>query len=320
MRHMWVMMAALGLLGLTSVVGCKKKGGRKAVAAGTPVTGTWTEPTSQARWLTLDHDDGVVKVWASGLRLRVSLEVRPGTTWEIGGQRGTVDAKGLGEVTLEQGAALRALAPATLDEVDLGVRVVLTLPKGRSGSFPVPALSFVSQVKNALEAVDKGPVRFGADEADEAAALALDGAFFVDGLTDRQFIGAAPTLAAVDLVALTQRLKESKGKKGCEFQDRSTGKMVTVEINLVDTEVTLWDRRTGKQVEKHVFGPDEECPALTFTRPGESQDSYIPHDAIVAWLTQRVAPAPVAEALPGADGGVGAGAGAGAADAGTAGP
>jgi hypothetical protein len=58
---------------------------------------------------------------------------------------------------------------------------------------------------------------------------------------------------------------------------------------LKETEVTVFDRRTGDLVTKKTFPPDSGCPMFTFRSAGEdTQDSSMPRTKIQSWLRTQI--------------------------------
>lgn len=102
----------------------------------------------------------------------------------------------------------------------------------------------------------------------------------------RGVVGNAETLADIDAVAVTKTLPEVKGKKECGgFADSNGRPMAPVTLELKDTEVTLYDRRTGAELEKRRFPPLEECPTTVLLRgSARATDSRPPEKDILAWL------------------------------------
>jgi len=61
--------------------------------------------------------------------------------------------------------------------------------------------------------------------------------------------------------------------------------MPDIELQLKETEVVIYNRRTGDEVAKKVFPPNNECPQFTFQRKDErKKDSSKPTRKIEAWL------------------------------------
>jgi len=118
----------------------------------------------------------------------------------------------------------------------------------------------------------------------------------------RAVVGEAATFGDIDAVAVTKMLPDVKGMKSCGgFADSSGRPAPAVNIRLKEAEVTIYDRRTGAELERRRFPPKEECPVVAMVKRGSNEDdSQPPKEAILAWLkawTEGARPSTV-EAVP----------------------
>ena len=97
-------------------------------------------------------------------------------------------------------------------------------------------------------------------------------------------------LKDVDAVAKAERLPEVKGTKKCTgYKDNAGKPSPDMELQLKETEVIIFERRTGNVVTKKVFPPDTECPMFAFRRADEKgHDSSFPTTEIKAWLKTQI--------------------------------
>jgi len=166
-----------------------------------------------------------------------------------------------------------------------GLSLVLT-PKGRpSVSVPLPPIRlFDGDITGLFDHVDedKGFV-FGSEPKTkpEKHRSVIAVSPFVRGI-----FGSAVTLGDIDAVAITKTLPEVKGEKRCGgFADVDGRPMPAVTIQLKEAEVTIFDRRTGVELEKRRFAPNEECPHTVLVRQGSTSNDSTPAEApILAWL------------------------------------
>jgi hypothetical protein len=189
-------------------------------------------------------------------------------------------------IVLEQAADLGGERPM----LNHGLSLVIT-PKGRPPvSLPLPPVRlFDGSITDLFEDVaeQKGVV-FGSEpkKAPEKHKSVIAVSPFVRGV-----FGSAVTLGDIDAVAVTKTLPDVKGTKVCGgFADSSGRPMPAVTIQLKEAEVTLYDRRTGVELEKRRFAPNEECPRTVLLRGDSKTDDSTPaKEPIIAWLKARVA-------------------------------
>lgn len=182
-----------------------------------------------------------------------------------------------------------------------GLSLILT-PKNRpSVTIPLPPVKLFDVGLSAMfehVAEEKGLV-FGG-EAKQAPARHKS-VFAVSPFV-RAIVGEAATLGDIDAVAVTKMLPEVKGMKRCGgFADSSGRPAPAVNIRLKEAEVTIYDRRTGAELERRRFPPKEECPTVAMVKRGSNEDdSQPPKEEILAWLkawTEGARPSTV-EAVP----------------------
>lgn len=214
-----------------------------------------------------------------------------GTKWKCGDKSGKVESDiydicKLGEATSKLGSvSISKLSDATLDP---GCTFSIETPAGGKGKVKLKPVRVGLSVEEALKKVENGPVTFGDEPKDEKPGQNV---MLLQGLTPKVF-GPAQTLQDLDMIALVRQLAAVKGTKKCTgYKDRSDKPMPDLDLQLKETEVTIYERRTGKQVERKIFPPDEECPMLTFQAKGDSKtDSSPPTQQIEDWLRQQIKP------------------------------
>ena len=89
-------------------------------------------------------------------------------------------------------------------------------------------------------------------------------------------------------MAFARAAPEAKGKKTCAgYKDDRGNAGPDVTLNLKETIVDVFERRTGKRVQTRTFEPDELCPSLV-TGGATQQDSMTPYEPIRQWLRSLV--------------------------------
>jgi len=87
-----------------------------------------------------------------------------------------------------------------------------------------------------------------------------------------------------------ERLAQVKGTRKCTGYKDKAGKAASdVDLQLKETNVIIFERRTDKVLQKKVFPPDDRCPMFLLRRAGENtQESSIPAEAIKGWLKTQI--------------------------------
>lgn len=215
-----------------------------------------------------------------------------GTTWKAGDKQGVVRSK------VFEIAKLRNVEPelggvyvSRLREQPLGPKdeLVVTLPEGQRGAVllrPVPAWSTIGDT---LKRVENAPVRFEPDPPRRPDRTAV---IYADSLT-LEVVGPAELLRDVDEIAIPHRREEVKGELVCaKFKDSAGRLKPPVTYRFKETEVVVFDRRTGAEVAKKVFAPEVRCPSFDFGIDDRPRDSHASTREILAWLGGRVKRSP----------------------------
>ncbi len=158
-------------------------------------------------------------------------------------------------------------------------------PKGKPAiTVPLPPIHYSAMsVGYLFEEVKDGPVRFG----DEPARPDGPPRSVIDANTSPQIFGTATTIRDIDAVAISTTLPAVKSARQCGgYKDDDGRPMAAVTLELKETEVKIYDRRTGKVIEQRRFAPKDECPSFVMVRAGSDPktDSSVPHEEIQAWL------------------------------------
>lgn len=136
-------------------------------------------------------------------------------------------------------------------------------------------------VARMLQGVAKGPVLFPGEKAGAGGKASL---VLIGQNNNYPYLGEDVTLDKLDLVALDVATKRVAPSCTYVSTDKDKKKK-TVERGTMAYTVTLYERRTGKQVAKKTFTPAlPECEEWV---RGEIKNSFVgvEDDEIVAWLT-----------------------------------
>jgi hypothetical protein len=161
------------------------------------------------------------------------------------------------------------------------VRGSLTVePVGRP-PFQVELQLPASGLHDVLTKVEKGPIHFAGDKPGEPEQR--KNVVFADN-TYGGIFGSAKVARDIDGIALARRLAGwSKDCTGYRYSDGTVAPNVKVSIQ--PTEITVYDRRSGKVLAKQTFDADPSCPRTALGKRGHS---YFPEKDVNAWLEQWV--------------------------------
>ncbi|MBW2457978.1 MAG: hypothetical protein JRI68_25960 [Deltaproteobacteria bacterium] len=209
-----------------------------------------------------------------------------GTQWSAGDKKGTTQSPTLAILKLKDvQTELGKLKIADLIKVTVDPKLTLKLqPPGYEAEIKLPP-GRVLGLNDILKKVENGPVLFGEESEEAKKGLAI---LSLESLRPKVF-GKATLLEEVDAIAVSHLLEEVKGTKTCKGYTDNAGKpMPDIELQLKETEVAIYNRRTGDEIAKKVFPPDNSCPQFTFQRKDEkSKDSSKPTRTIEAWLRSQ---------------------------------
>lgn len=224
-------------------------------------------------------------------KLQLSLTKWPkGTYYEIGDEKGTIDAYSA-IVVLRDAMDLYAKWPVKdlmNHTVDLEATVSIIRPDGTHADVKLePYKLNVFSFKSDIEAVQNGPYLFPGEKADDDPKPGRS-IFYANGVGSRRVFGQATVMSDIDAVAFSRMLPEVKGTKTCGGYTKTSNrkeKMPDIEVQLKETEVVIYDRRKGGEITKKVFPPEKRCPSFVSTSAGDNTaDSTIPFRQIEAWL------------------------------------
>ena len=186
--------------------------------------------------------------------------------------KGTKVRIGAAEFTASDRVSNQSLAIFRLEDVAMPaitkgstlvqVPVHLESPEGVSqdGTLDLEHGTFVGEVRAALGKVVNGPITFGDEPPTPKQARSL---FWI---WETELFGSAQSIKDLDLVAVTKLPDVRKASCGT-YTGNVTGTKVTIDRDLQDMEMVVYDRRSGKQVARKLFtAPFIACPDSTFSR------------------------------------------------------
>lgn len=228
------------------------------------------------------------EVYGLGTEYTITLSnFPPGSEYEIGEQKGTVESNVYHLSKVDVRNKLGGYTVEELEKFDPELTLKLKLPDGRQGETKLPPVSFKYSIKDILKKAENSPVLFGEEPEDPKPE---DSLYWVDGLIGKEFIGKAGKLNEIDFVAIMIKLSDDKGSKVCTgYKDNSGKAMPDITLLFRETEVTIYNRRTGDVVEQKVFPPNTNCPTLVFKAEGENtEESSHPYAQIESWLRTMI--------------------------------
>ncbi|MBI4957739.1 MAG: hypothetical protein HY908_37375 [Myxococcales bacterium] len=215
-------------------------------------------------------------------KLPRGTKVKLGEREEDAGDRGDFAAK------LDLAARIGELTPKDAFDfrykLDPQASLRLTFPGGGALDVSLPPHSVSYGASKALEALKDGrPVLFGPGDVGASAPAAHSLIWVEHGKAE--IFGPAQKLRDVDWVALADKLPGRPGKSCSGYKatgEKGPGR--TIQVKLVDEEVSIYERRTAKLVDKKTFGAREDCPMFA---SGDDASTYPDREAIKRWLRER---------------------------------
>ncbi len=267
------------------IAACTDLGARTEYLTG-PEAFTWESDT---RFKVAAEPDmwGQVAIYDNEISLFVK-GFPPGTVIRAGAAEATVDDEGDAMVK-SPSTGLFGAAPVpqerdgTVSQGGVGFEVQVA---GQPAVVvPIPELKV--QPTRLLEQVSLGPVVF---LGEDSASGAVDNALLL-GPVDHVLVGTAAALRDLDAVAVPVRTGDTA--RTCTGYTADGQAAPDIQLLLKSTDVTLYERRTGKVLASQSFPPNDECPSFVTSRAGEKtvRESVFPEKEIEAWL-RTVVPAP----------------------------
>jgi hypothetical protein len=193
-------------------------------------------------------------------------------------------------VKFDMGDAIAKAAPGDAMKYDKTIdperSVELEFPDGAKVTEKLPGITTKYMIESELkkQLANGTPVLFG-KEADAPqtthTVLNLAGSLGMDNV-----MGPAKTMAEVDRVAVEEQLPKRPGNKKCKGYKATgeTGPGREADLFLVDWEVKLVERRTGKVIETKKFDAPTRCPMFA---QGNETTSYPDSRAVTMWLRSK---------------------------------
>jgi hypothetical protein len=193
-------------------------------------------------------------------------------------------------VKFDMGEAIAKAAPGDAMKFDKTIDPERTLelefPDGVKVSEKLPGITTKYMIESELkkQLANGTPVLFGKEtDAPQTThtTLNLAGSLGLDNV-----MGPAKTMAEVDRVAVEEQLPKRSGNKKCTGYKATgeTGPGREADLFLVDWEVKLVERRTGKVIESKKFEAPTRCPMFA---QGNETTSYPDSRAVTMWLRSK---------------------------------
>jgi hypothetical protein len=272
--------------------GDKEKEKPKAPPPKTPegVKITFDAGTSGAsRKVTLDKTDITGELSCFSMECGLRLEKAPeDLTASIGGKEAKADKISL-RLEFDVSEAVGNAAPKdalTYDKtIDTKLTLDITFPDGVKVSAPLPPLNVNYAVDEDFKKklINGTPVLFGKEDPAPPKQHSI---WYVGKMVDDGLFGPAKVMKEIDLVVVEERLPERDGKKKCSGYKATgeTGPGRDADLWLVDYDVKIIERKTGKVVETKKFEADMDCP---YVASNNKATSYPDTTAIAAWVRTK---------------------------------
>lgn len=273
-----------------------KSGGQKADDA-KPIEKTppgvkmeWKEqPNGASPKVSITGLKATGELLCSDLECALSLHDLPAGTKVKLGDKEDKEAGGMVHAKYDISSAVGAAAPKdafTYDHsIDLGAKAEITFPDGVKIESPVPKVGVKYSLERVLQEKLKNatPVLLGKEPDAAPARHTLLNLAGTASYGDGQIMGPAKTVSEIDLVAISEAAPKRDAKKKCSGYTKAgeQGPGIEVDLFLVDYEVQVFERKTGKLVDHKKFDASTSCP---FSATGNEATSYPDEEGIKAWL------------------------------------
>jgi len=208
-----------------------------------------------------------------------------GTKLSVDGKDTVVPAGGGVKVEIDVGSEIGALTPkAALDyqtKVTPKSKVHVTYPNGVQFDLELGPQDVAYQLKKALDGLkDSRALQFAKDEKAPAQHSIL-----YMSVLQPEVIGPATTMKDVDRIALSEN-QSPRGGKLCKGYKTTSGKGGTLDlpIQMIDQEVTIYERATAKILAKKSFPAPERCPMFVMNN---AASTYPDGETIKKWLREQ---------------------------------
>lgn len=211
--------------------------------------------------------------------------LKQGTKVTVADKTGEVDAQGTFEAKVDLKGKVGKLPIKHLTDykVATGFDVPVTIAIPHFGKLETKTPSddgFAFTIDAALKNAVGKPLVFPGEPKSEAKA---DVAFLATGAIGELF-GEPKVVSDIDWVVMLEDGKEGPTKTCGGYENSGD-----LEVMFVDSTATIYDRRTGKVVEKKIFKPRQACPQFVVTKKGSDKATETPSRTDVKkWLEQRL--------------------------------
>lgn len=216
------------------------------------------------------------------LRLQASFSDFPeGTKVKVGERQQTLGDSGFWSTMID---VKPFIVKHTLDDlkatVELGQEVSIEVPGSPRATTRLPKQDVKAGLRLALVKARDGGVSFGPADTPQAKPR---GAAVLSSYSDLDFVGSARTLEEIDWVAIAEDAKQPRAVKTCQFKQGPS------QLELIDANVVVVERRTGKKLTEKVLRASDECPMFAFVdKQDNSAKSTVLAKDVTAWVRQEL--------------------------------
>jgi hypothetical protein len=264
---------------------CKRKSDESSQDAPPPAptlmpSVTWTEHEGK-----IGETGAKIRSNVFDLDWTISFDKLPkGSRVHVGDKEALADESGSATVKIPMAETIGALSPKDAFDhtfkVDPKLTIEISFPNAIKVATSVPPTAVNFGVAKAFETLKDKPVLFGAEPPGNPEKHTVVMATHVTP----EALGPAATMRDVDWVALTDPQPERRGKMCTGYKDKSGAPTVSLQMEMVDWIVTIYERKTAKAIEKKKFAASETCPMLAMF----GKANTYPNDAdIKKWLRER---------------------------------
>ncbi len=197
-----------------------------------------------------------------------------GTKIVMGKQSTTLTTSGWHtKVPIVEALAKAPAEEAIGKETDLGLSFTLDLPNYEAFEEKLPPQGVRGALAKGFGKIIDRPVTFP-NESEKPGPL--DGIVVVKGSHQVRLLGSSKTISDIDWIAIEETEKVPAHEKPCTGYDKPA------TLQMFDTEVKIYDRRTASVIAERKFAASSTCPSFAFVTAGKIA-SHVADDEVDKW-------------------------------------
>ncbi len=188
-----------------------------------------------------------------------------GTKITLGSESGTVESSSWHcKVPIKDAIAKAPAEDSVGKKIDLGLTLQLEIPGYELVTQKLPLQSVKPAIGKGFARIVDRPVTFSS----EPEKSPIDGLLALDRNRTPRLFGNPKTTADIDLIAVEDQDDKPSREKTCTGYRKSKA----VTLQMFDSDVKLYDRRSGKVLAERKFSASDHCPSFAFVTDGKTSN------------------------------------------------